>query len=827
MESEGGGTSPLLDRLLYTDGCDMSELISRDFVSQIYHSPIYLSRLKSKDLCSFSHWITTIVVVDFDLNEGHRLAEEYPPGVLSNDEKERLIRMSLPDSNSLSDAKLNLHVTTSKNDAQTSPQYLSYQGTLQSNNNGYDRAEELHSENVVNGSIPQYVNEKLIRNSDSISCYSTNWLSFRLRHDSCLSLYHSSISDQRFSIGIATFHSVVDTSYRRHTKQESVVVLTPLPISYFLPLLLPLGTFIANEYFKYGPSVIYDACASIGSWPMPSPIHPVSLSLNISMSNSSFHLYLPSQTLSIDLPQLPYLKPRVNPKSPASEMAKILRLNSKRLKRKRFQHFPLGFPNNSYFETRNNTFHDSKHLKNALISNSQSSSSTATKCSSASFDINYRIQSNHRRSSSGSSNFYDNDLQPQLWTPHSIIALWSFFRPTKSPSISSSNSNQVQSSSFIQTLLNEQIPLISQTINSSSSHPNPISSPDLILNDNQNDSTNNFNDFYDSDEIESVLSSLSSLFALDPSPLHSSITHRSSSFASSCPSHEPFSPQSSEPSLIQQPLVQNLFQSSLPMVPLISPIDVPETSETPRQQFRHLSSELPFDSSSPMEGVSWDNCLGPGHQEIIPRRSQFIPPKSHQPPTQGDSVPIKESKHVLRLSETWTPDEVQKEPPPHFRKRISRKDRTNRRTVPSRLGYLRNVLRQLLTERMGHHYQQCPKSLSPLTNLHLPPSPHPNLISCLGSISLCLWSLWEIMIIGSPLLILTSNSTRASSIVLSLLSLIHPLQYGGDFRYIFPKYTFYLICSHVLGLMLIHLTQIYFIIVNCFKPQTRWVLLLF
>lgn len=45
-----------------------------------------------------------------------------------------------------------------------------------------------------------------------------------------------------------------------------------------------------------------------------------------------------------------------------------------------------------------------------------------------------------------------------------------------------------------------------------------------------------------------------------------------------------------------------------------------------------------------------------------------------------------------------------------------------------------------------------------------------------------LWSLWELVLIGQPLLVIGSSPEVASKCILALMSLIRPIQYSGDFR---------------------------------------------
>lgn len=44
------------------------------------------------------------------------------------------------------------------------------------------------------------------------------------------------------------------------------------------------------------------------------------------------------------------------------------------------------------------------------------------------------------------------------------------------------------------------------------------------------------------------------------------------------------------------------------------------------------------------------------------------------------------------------------------------------------------------------------------------------------------WSLWEIMLLGEPLLIVADDTSLCSKVVLALIALIAPLKYTGDFR---------------------------------------------
>lgn len=189
--------------------CNVTQLLS-----DIYQSPEYVARLRAESSCHFSSWLSAVLVVEFDTSEGHRVSREYPPGTLTAAEKSRLTHISLPDSRS---------ATT-----------LKFRGG---------------SSRVLVGESP-------------------NWLGFRFRRDSCLPLNRSSIAEQTFSLGAAFFRSVEDDTCRRGARQESVVILSPLPTHFFFPLILPVALYLGELYFSYGSSVIFDVCSSVAaSWP--------------------------------------------------------------------------------------------------------------------------------------------------------------------------------------------------------------------------------------------------------------------------------------------------------------------------------------------------------------------------------------------------------------------------------------------------------------------------------------------------------------------------------------------------------------------------------
>lgn len=187
------------------------------FLEDVYASPTYIAQFQNRSLCNFSSWLISVVVVEFDTSEGHKILLEYPPEALSESEKSRLTHISLPDSRS---------TTTLK------PR------------GGKSR--------VLVGEPP-------------------NWLGFRFRRDSCLPLDRSSIAEQTFALGAAFFRSVGGDSYRRGARQESLVVLSPLPTRFFFSVVLPVTLYLGKLYFRYGFNVIYDLCACVAaSWPPPS-----------------------------------------------------------------------------------------------------------------------------------------------------------------------------------------------------------------------------------------------------------------------------------------------------------------------------------------------------------------------------------------------------------------------------------------------------------------------------------------------------------------------------------------------------------------------------
>lgn len=783
---------------------DAHELLGRDFLSQIYHSPVYLSRLRSRDLCSFSHWITTVVVVDFDVNEGHRVGEEYPPNVLTHHEKERLVRVSLPDSNAMADSGLKFQLMTKSSSPKvadtkqrsSSPNYrfVSSDGFAETPNDAcssrQDESSQRPDQSFLNGPSEDVKTPLLIQSS-------SNWLCIRLRHDSCLSLTHSSVSDQRFSIGAGIFRSVTDNNNRRRAKQESVVVLSPLPIPYFVPLLLPLAVFIANAYFVHGSSAIYDACASIGIWPMP-PIKPLPLVLDVylSMSSESLHLEIPTQTSLTNSPPLPSPKPKPARRSPTSQMAKLFRFNPKKSNRIK----ESSKVSSQFVPPRRNSSRINKPDLASIscsISSNNSPSSAPTPygprgSTSSSVDTFPAFIPSTETLSPANQSPREHD-ETRYWTPRAIVALWSLIRPSNGLDRTPSP----QSRSAI-------LKSASQELSQGHTRSCQLSSDTSIQRSNQNESSDDSDD-----EIESVLSSLSSLFALDPSPLrscslpHSLISplllsrHITSSTSDVC-----LVSQSSSlpPQQDQRPhILRSESSSSAPL--LHQSPDFGSAATTPKQDCRDAHSLMSLESESPFEGVSWGkNEMGIGQHEIIPRASQIVNfekevsvleevPFQKQKRSQSqristasqDSQTAKQMISELSQSDDLNPTELH----PHFRRRQPRKNRTR---PPSRLGYLRSALRQLLEERMGRHRTfATPSAIDAIqtgASLAMPCSvSSPGLISVLGPISICIWTLWELVITGAPLLVLTSNATRSSSVVLALLNLIQPLQYGGDFRY--------------------------------------------
>uniref|UniRef100_A0A6B2L0S0 UDENN domain-containing protein n=1 Tax=Arcella intermedia TaxID=1963864 RepID=A0A6B2L0S0_9EUKA len=59
---------------------------------------------------------------------------------------------------------------------------------------------------------------------------------------------------------------------------------------------------------------------------------------------------------------------------------------------------------------------------------------------------------------------------------------------------------------------------------------------------------------------------------------------------------------------------------------------------------------------------------------------------------------------------------------------------------------------------------------------------HVSLYSTFSAIVSKLWTLWELVILCEPILIISPSPQKSSDAVLALISLIHPLNYSGDFR---------------------------------------------
>jgi len=62
------------------------------------------------------------------------------------------------------------------------------------------------------------------------------------------------------------------------------------------------------------------------------------------------------------------------------------------------------------------------------------------------------------------------------------------------------------------------------------------------------------------------------------------------------------------------------------------------------------------------------------------------------------------------------------------------------------------------------------------------------LFSTFGGLSVALWHIWELAIVGEPIIVLAPTPDRCSRAVLSIASLIAPLIYSGDYR---PYFTIY------------------------------------
>lgn len=59
-------------------------------------------------------------------------------------------------------------------------------------------------------------------------------------------------------------------------------------------------------------------------------------------------------------------------------------------------------------------------------------------------------------------------------------------------------------------------------------------------------------------------------------------------------------------------------------------------------------------------------------------------------------------------------------------------------------------------------------------------------LAFLQALLLKLWVLWEMALVGEPLLVVAPSPSETSSTVAAIASLIAPLPYSGDFR---PYYT--------------------------------------
>eukprot|EP00820_Chromera_velia_P014597 Cvel_24747.t1-p1 / transcript=Cvel_24747.t1 / gene=Cvel_24747 / organism=Chromera_velia_CCMP2878 / gene_product=Protein DENND6 homolog, putative / transcript_product=Protein DENND6 homolog, putative / location=Cvel_scaffold2718:17876-25237(+) / protein_length=1492 / sequence_SO=supercontig / SO=protein_coding / is_pseudo=false len=57
-----------------------------------------------------------------------------------------------------------------------------------------------------------------------------------------------------------------------------------------------------------------------------------------------------------------------------------------------------------------------------------------------------------------------------------------------------------------------------------------------------------------------------------------------------------------------------------------------------------------------------------------------------------------------------------------------------------------------------------------------------NVYACLHTLAPFLWHLWELILCGDPVLVLSPSAEMCSDTVLALLSLISPVEYSGDFR---------------------------------------------
>ena len=51
-----------------------------------------------------------------------------------------------------------------------------------------------------------------------------------------------------------------------------------------------------------------------------------------------------------------------------------------------------------------------------------------------------------------------------------------------------------------------------------------------------------------------------------------------------------------------------------------------------------------------------------------------------------------------------------------------------------------------------------------------------------------LWAIWELIILNKPFVVISNNPHRSSQAVLAAISLLNPLEYGGDF---YPYVTVY------------------------------------
>jgi hypothetical protein len=90
---------------------------------------------------------------------------------------------------------------------------------------------------------------------------------------------------------------------------------------------------------------------------------------------------------------------------------------------------------------------------------------------------------------------------------------------------------------------------------------------------------------------------------------------------------------------------------------------------------------------------------------------------------------------------------------------------------------------------MGHiltfsgNNSRLPRSAAPENSIDIGPnSMHLSLYSTFSPIINKLWTLWELVLLCEPIIVVSNSPQRSSDTVLALVSLIYPLNYSGDYR---------------------------------------------